>query len=83
MKWVYFKDEFPDRDQEVLVYRSVHIGGYPKGIYTAICIKEKRIDEGFRAFIVLRDDSCTNKNNYRPVKEFLTWMPLPELPTNA
>lgn len=76
MDWISVKDKMPKLNQRVLVYRIIHMGGYIPGIYMAIYAKPPRYDSDF--FII--DDMETNTNNYRPLKEFSHWMPLPEKP---
>lgn len=75
MKWISVRDKLPEFFDKVLVYKSTLMGGYDTGIYIAQRFTE--LDK--REWIVICDNE-TNKNNYRNIKEFSHWMPLPEPP---
>ena len=77
MNWIETKKELPDINEMVLVYRSVHVGNYVKGIYIATF---QHMYRNKPIFII--DDRETNQNNYRTPDEFSHWMKLPECPDN-
>ena len=76
MEWISVKYKFPERTERVLVYKTIHMGGYSPGIYIAH-YSQSLYSNDYR-FII--DDLETNQNNYRPLNEFSHWMPLPEKP---
>ena len=76
--WIKFEDKSPERDQRILVYKSVDMGGYYKDIYIGNYVKEYNHSQ----YYIVIDDRETNKNNYRLIKEFSHWAPMPEIPKN-
>lgn len=79
--WISFKDKLPELNSMFLVYKTMPAGGYYEGIYVAtyqqlLFTRPMKITY----HIVLEEMLETNKNNYRDVKEFSHWMPLPYKP---
>jgi hypothetical protein len=77
MEWISVKDRLPEPNVEVLAYRSVDMGGYYKGIHIISYCNCNHISKD--TFFVIKDNTL-NRNNYRFIKEFTHWMPLPEYP---
>lgn len=75
MRWISFKDKLPENNDRVVVYKDVSVGGYYIGIHLGFY--HQNLDKNY--YIVIDSDS-TNKGNYRPLREFSHWMPLPEIP---